>query len=322
MLDSPAACTAYPSSFALYLYSLGFSVGPPVTGGTPAGTAACIPRCVRHPVQSVHPYGKDVNPLLQALNDGVLPPDSLLDGVVPLVYIRGHIIVDCVDCRPPRRAAAPAEAADPQQHDRDVPLVRRLLLRPTTASVQSDLARHTARVAAAVATKAKEKAAGGGDAARTAAAAEATGAAVAAATAAATEQRLLVALYPELQLGGGVPAGGGELMTATRAHEASAWTVLFTGEEAGAAPGAGGDVDGRGHASQPASSARMAHQVQLHQQARQVPSVLVGTPIYNGVPVHSASGAALHRAQPQQQGGAAATALEQQRRMFESLWDD
>lgn len=273
-------------------------------------------------MQSVHPYGKDVNPLLQALNDGVLPPDSLLDGVVPLVYIRGHIIVDCVDYRPPRRAAAPAEAADPQQHDRDVPLVRRLLLRPTTASVQSDLARHTARVAAAVATKAKEKAAGGGDAARTAAAAEATGAAVAAATAAATEQRLLVALYPELQLGGGVPAGGGELMTATRAHEASAWTVLFTGEEAGAAPGAGGDVDGRGHASQPASSARMAHQVQLHQQARQVPSVLVGTPIYNGVPVHSASGAALHRAQPQQQGGAAATALEQQRRMFESLWDD
>ena len=334
LLDTPGACTQYPSSFAFYMYPFGFSVGPAVTTGNPPGTAACTPRCARHPVHAVHPYDWSVKPLLHCLNDGVLPTDSLLDGCVPLVYFQGHVIVDCVDYRMPRKAAGAAAAArggveTESGQIRDTPLVRRLLLRPTTASVQSDMSRHTARVAAAIATKAKERAvASSNDAARTAAAAEAAGAAVAAATMAATEQRLLVALYPDLQL------GGGEAMPPPPAtmpygldHAASAWSVLAsTCEEARAGPGPGGDVDGRGRAAPP-SRPQQAHQQHLQQQLqqrqqRQHAPPLVGTPIYSGVPIHGGSGsAAVYAAQAAPQA-TQAMAAEQQRRMFESLWDD
>ena len=320
------------------MYPFGFSVGPAVTtagDGTPPGTAACIPRCVRHPVHAVHPYDRSVKPLLQCLNDGVLPPDSLLEGCVPLIYFQGHIIVDCVDYRMPgKAAAAAAEAAARSGVDlasgqiRHTPLVRRLLLRPTTASVQSDMCKHKARVAAAIATKAKERAgASSSDAARTAAAAEAAGAAVASATTAATEQRLLVALYPELHL------GGGETMPPPPAtmplgldHAASAWSELAsTYEEARVAIAPGHDVDERHGRAAPPSRPQHAHRLHLQQQQQQQrwhAPPLVGTPIYSGVPIHSGGGsAALYAAHAQPQGKHA-TAAEQQRRMFESLWDD
>jgi hypothetical protein len=274
----------------------------------------------------VHPYDRSVKPLLQCLNDGVLPSDRLLDGCFTLVYIQGHIIVDCIDYRIPRQAA-PGGVEPKERQIRDMPIVRRLLLRPTTASVQSDMQRHKERVAAAVATKAKERAAAsGGDAARIAAAAEAAGAAVAASTVAATEQRLLVALYPDLQLGSGAEGGGCEGVAPPPAsmaygleHAASAWSELAsTCEEARVASAPGHDVDGRHGRAAPPSRPQQAHRLHLQQQQRHAPP-LVGTPIYSGVPIHGGGGsAALYAAQAQPP----ATAAEQQRRMFESLWDD
>jgi hypothetical protein len=310
----------------LYLYPFGFSVGPAVTSGTPPGTAACIPRCARHPVHAVHPYDRSVKPLLQCLNDGVLPSDRLLDGCFTLVYIQGHIIVDCIDYRIPRQAA-PGGVEPKAGQIRDMPIVRRLLLRPTTASVQSDMQRHKDRVAAAVATKAKDRAAArGGDAARIAAAAEAAGAAVAASTVAATEQRLLVALYPDLQLGSGAEGGGCEGVAPPPAsmacgldHAASAWSELAsTCEEARAASAApGDDANGRhGSAALPTQDPSMQQQ---QQQRHGHGPPLVGTPIYSGVPIHGGGGSA---AQYAAQVQPPATAAEQQRRMFESLWDD
>jgi hypothetical protein len=207
------ACGTLPSSFTLYLYDFGFSLGPPLfappaqssepqqTGATSTQRLHVTGTVVKHRPEEVHPFDRTVAPLLQSLDEGLVPTDGVLDGVVPLTYVAGHVIVDVADFR--SGAAVSSTQQQLAERHRSGALLRRVLLRPTTASTRVDLDVQMAQARASLLAKAASKAArsGAGQSSTEGADARAQMAAKLVTFAAwQAERSMLVALYPKLNL--------------------------------------------------------------------------------------------------------------------------
>jgi len=206
------ACGTLPSSFTLYLYDFGFSLGPPLfapvessepqqTGATSTQRLHVTGAVVKHRPEEVHPFDRTVAPLLQSLDEGLLPTDGVLDGVVPLTYVAGHVIVDVADFR--SSAAVSSTQQQLAQRHGSGALLRRVLLRPTTASTRVDLDVQMAQARASLLEKAASKAARSGAGQSSTGEAEArahTAAKLVTFAAWQAERSMLVALYPKLNL--------------------------------------------------------------------------------------------------------------------------
>jgi hypothetical protein len=203
------ACGTLPSSFTLYLYDFGFSLGPPLfapaqsseTGATSTQRLHVTGIVVKHRPEEVHPFDRTVAPLLQSLDEGLLPTDGVLDGVVPLTYVAGHVIVDVADFT--SSAAVSSTQQQLAERHSSGALLRRVLLRPTTASTRVDLDVQMAQARASLLANAASKAArsGAGQSSTEGADARAQTAAKLVTFAAwQAERSMLVALYPKLNL--------------------------------------------------------------------------------------------------------------------------
>ena len=163
-------------AFSLRLLPYGFAFGPPL----PAAPAP-PPAPPLH--SALHPYDRSTRAFLEDVESGFLPADCVLLSLMKAPYVReGCLVCELADYR----AAAPLGGS--------LPAVTRVLLRPTTGALRSDIQ----RTLCIVVNKMRERATRGDP---PAAASNFNAAAVSASLAVTLESAVLLRTYPLLALG-------------------------------------------------------------------------------------------------------------------------